>query len=257
MTIRLNHLLVLALAILGPAGCHAKPEVRNDIVPPAGYDGLIVFMANAKVPVGMIQPVAGDNFQHNIMHRDDAAYEAERQQALAYFKERYGVANADTNPNFLFGNYQVEPFANYRSYYISGEKVPESGWEVRDGGWQMRVINPMGYTWTSGEFAGRFAPPGTYVAYGDYNILTNDCGGQASCASPREIVMHYQSRCPITIQGAMLPDVLTFQFSCEVFSDKLGQGLGQGLSHPKLDDLGASFQYNAREVITFSSQLGF
>jgi hypothetical protein len=257
----------LSFALL-VAGCGSENEsspsddLSDDpsmtaIEPPAGYGGLIVFIANAEVPIDMVQPVDGEHFHRSIMGRDDAEYEKVRAEALEYFRVRYGVNEADKDPNFFFNAYQVEPFANYRAYYVTDEEVPSEGWEVRDGGWQLRVINPEGYTWKAGEFAGLFAPPGTYVLYGDYNLKTDDCEGKKSCESPREIRMHYRSRCPIQVPGFTLPEVVTFKFSCEVFSDRWGQGLGQGISQPEITNAGAKFQYNAREVITFSENVGF
>jgi hypothetical protein len=245
---------LIPLSCAEDAGTDTKPEVLE---PPVGYERIMVFIANAEVPIEDVKPVDGENFHRTIMGRDDKEYEAQRKRALAYFKEKYGVEDAETNPTFLLRSYQVEPNANYRVYYISGEDVPAEGWEVRDGGWELRVISPEGYTWPAGEFAGEFAPPGTYVMYGDYNILTDDCGGDKDCDEPREIVMQYRSRCPIEVPGAELPDVVTFKFSCEVFSDEYGQGLGQGLSQPEFTAGGTKFQYNAREVITFSDRLGF
>jgi hypothetical protein len=244
-------------AVLSLAGCGEGAEDPMGLAPPSGYVRYLMFMANAEVPIEMVKPVDGTDFHRTIMKRDDAAFEAQRLAAIQYFRERYGVEDVDKNPNFFLRAYQVEPFANYRAYQISGEQVPLTGWEVRDGGWEARVINPAGFTWTGGEFAGQFAPPGTFLLYGDYNIKTDDCGGRKSCDKPREIIMHYRSRCPITIPGPKLPEVVTFKFSCEVFSDEYGKGLGQGISQPQLTAAGTRFQYNAREVITFSEKGGF
>jgi hypothetical protein len=251
----------IALSSLLTFGCgsgDAKQVEMEAEPPPEGYSQMLVFMANAVVPMKDVLPVDGENFLRNIMHRDDAEYDRVRQDALDYFRERYGVADVDKDPRFLFGNFQFEPNSNIRAYHIADEKVPPEGWVVRDGGWQLRVIDPAGYTWEAGEFQGQFSAPGAYVLYGDYNILTDDCEDRGkNCEDPREITMRYQSRCPIPVAGPMLPDVLNFKFSCEVYSKKWGQGLGQGLSQPTVTEGGSMFQYNAREVITFSDSTGF
>lgn len=249
--------VLLASLALGCGSEDAKSTDMDLDPPPAGYEEMLVYMANALVPLDEVVPVDGEKFQREIMHRDDDEVEQFRLEALDYFRERYGVVDADKDPRFLFGSYQVEPFANYRAYHIASENVPAEGWEVRDGGWQLRVIDPAGYTWEAGEFAGQFATPGTYVLYGDYNIQTDDCEGRKACDDPREITMHYRSRCPIAVDGITIPEVVTFKFSCEVFSERWGQGLGQGISQPDITEGGSMFQYNAREVITFSPKVGF
>jgi hypothetical protein len=42
-------------------------------------------------------------------------------------------------------------------YSMAGERVPAEGWEVRDGGWQLVVIDPDGFE-LGGDFAGLTIP---------------------------------------------------------------------------------------------------
>lgn len=233
-----------------------EPEALS-MEPPDGYAQFGVLMANAEVPLEMVAPVDGEKFHREIMGRDDDEYETVREEAIAFFEERFGIENVDQDPNFVFRSYQVEPFSNYRMYQFTDENVPTSGWEVRDGGWMAVVINPEGYTYEGGWFDGVWSPPGTFMTYGDYNILTDDCGDEVECDDPREIRVRYESRCPVEVEGPELPEALSFSWSCDLYSEDFGFGLGQGIAEPKLSDDGKSFQYNARNVWTFSELGGF
>lgn len=235
-------------------------DEKSKTAAPMGYDGFLVFMANALVNIEDVVPVEGTFFQKDIMGRDDIEFEAVRQEAIQFFATRYGIQNADANPDILFRPYQVEPVSHYRAYIVSGEKVPSSGWEVRDGGWEARVINPDGLV-LGGEFEGLHVPPGTFMVFGDYNILTCKHNNQdkiSKCkGKDKEIIIHYQSRHPVLIEGPELPGVVTFRFSCEVFSDRWGHGLAQGIALPEIKENGGKFQYNVRNVVTFSNRNGF
>ena len=82
-----------------------------------------------------IPPVEGDLaewFHKEIMGRDDAAIEAERTRADAYFQATFGALYA---PGSLVA-FGVDPRLEYRAYLISGLRVPPEGFVVRDGGFR-------------------------------------------------------------------------------------------------------------------------
>lgn len=236
-----------------------KKEVMNSINPPDGHNGFLVIGANENVPLEMVERVDGTFFHEEIMGRRGEDLEKHKQEALDFFAKRYGVENADASSDVFFGSFQVEPFSNYKAYIVSDEDVPLSGWVVRDGGWMVQVINPNGLT-LGGEFDGEVVPPGTFMVYGDYNI---DAGcnhvvrRNGQCYDKKEIIMSYQSLRPVLVGGPTLPDGLIFSFSCEVYSERWGRGLAQGISQPALTDDGKNFQYNVRNVITFTDRNGF
>lgn len=223
---------------------------------PKRMNAFLVYAANARVPIEDVVPVDGIDFHTNIMGRDEKEFEAVRQEAIAFFEDRYGIDDIETNPDVFLRPYQVEPISNYRVYAISGRKVPRRGWEVRDGGWELRIINPDGLE-LGGEFDGEHASFGTFMVYGDYNILACKNRYERERGLCEEIILQYQSRHPVPVASLTVPDVLTFSFSCEVFSDEYGEGLAQGISAPAIVEGGDAFQYNVRNVVTFTNRGGF
>lgn len=213
---------------------------------PDGFDKYLVYMAAGQydpadptydAPDGMV-------FQREIMGRSDAEIAQNRQEAIDFFSERFGI-DADSDAGVMFGPFMFDPRNEYRAYTISGESVPSAGWVIRDGGWAMSVTDPAGLT-LGGEFTGQHVPQGTMMVFGDYNIARlgpGNSGGNAAHAEP--LIIHYQSGEPIipTASGAIM-------FRCELISDEFGHGLAQGISAPQtLPD--GTIQANVRNVLTF------
>ncbi|WP_442496813.1 hypothetical protein [Methylobacter sp. sgz302048] len=233
-------------------------EPKKGILPD-NFKSMMLFMANGSIPLSEAGPepeeVAWD-FQYNIMHRTDAEVEEVRQKALAFFKEQFGI-DAENDPGIWFHPYRVERASHYRAYVISGEKIPSSGWEVRDGGWEARVIDPNGKV-LGGHLAGHFVPPGTFFVDGNYNILTDQCEKNHGkhCEKKREITMSYRSKEPMIPAGPNIPGIITFPIMCELGSETFGIGVSGGFSQPTLTDEGQTLQYNVRNVLTFSDKNG-
>jgi hypothetical protein len=138
--------------------------------PPEPFGKYLVYSA-AGVYDPSIPPVEGDLaewFHKEIMGRDDAAIEAERARADAYFQATFGALYT---PGSLeaFG---VDPRNEYRTYFISGMRVPPEGFVVRDGGFRAVLSN------------------GGFVVFGDYNIKVTKPGGGPD---PESILIHYES----------------------------------------------------------------
>lgn len=213
---------------------------------PDGYDGFLVFMATGAIPVTDSFFLDGAFFQQQIMKRTPAQIAANRQAALDYFEDRFGLVDADNHPDLAFFGFYADPRIEYRAYVISGYKVPTEGFEVHDGGWIALVTNPNGTT-LGGAFPGRQVPVNTVFSFGDYNIERTKKGGGPK---PSPLIIHYKCNHPL---------VLTFTggevFDCDLESDEFGAGLGQGLTTPLIED--GLLRPNGRTVLTFSDEGGY
>lgn len=223
---------ILIASLVLPLGASAQGGGDDT---PAGFDAFLVYMANGIYDpndAGYTAP-DGDYFQRDIMGRTDEEIEQDRANAIAFFKERFGIDVVD-NENVMFTSFTFDPRNEYRAYVIAGRDVPPEGWVVRDGGWSVAVINPDGLT-LGGEYEGVQVPQGSMMVFGDYNI---DVPGEDP------IIIHYQSGGPI------IPSDQGIQFHCELISEDFGHGLAQGISAGSVQDDGL-FHANVRNVLTF------
>ena len=220
----------------------ARTRISSGI--PEGFNGFLVYLAN-----GEIEPTelfitgleAINSFHKQIMKRTDLEIEAHRKEAITFFNERFGT-DVENTSDYSLSSYQINPKANYRAYVVGGERVPASGWIIRDGGWLLAVNNPNGVT-LGGEFAGVEVPSGTRFLFGDYNILATN---HRYSRQFREIIINLKSAQPIIFA----PDGSS-SFRCDVTSEKYGVGKAQGISAPLLQDNGLE-RVNIRNILTFS-----
>lgn len=213
---------------------------------PDGYNGFLVFMATGKLPLTDSFFLDGDYFHQTIMKRTPAQVAQNRADALAFFADRFGLENADSDPDLAFFDFYVDPRIDYRAYVISGYKVPTSGFEVHDGGWIAVVTNPDGIT-LGGAFPGRHVPVNTVFSFGDYNIERTAKGNGPK---PAPLVIHYKCNHPLvfTFSGGEV-------FDCDLESQEFGVGLGQGVTTPLIED--GYLKPNGRTVLTFSDDGGY
>ncbi len=239
------------LAATSPtAGAPAPPT-------PEGFDQFAVYMAT-----GVFDPVSpnpdpeitgcafmycdGHYFQEVVMGWDAAEIAAEEAAARLFFLERFGI---DVDELVVSGRisyfpFTIDPRIEYRVYHLAGHRVPAGGWEVRDGGFLVVVVDPEGIE-LGGEFAGERAVAGSAMAIGAYNIQTTRPNGRPG----EDIVIRYKTPRPsIPVEGPI-------GFFCEIENDAWGSGLAQGfLFHIPLPD--GRLQFNIRNVLTFPG-LGF
>jgi hypothetical protein len=222
---------------LGGGGCK--------VTHPDGYNGLLVFMATGSIPVADGFFLDGAIFQEQIMKRTPSQIAQNRADALAYFETRFGVADADANPDVIFFGFYVDPRIKYRAYVISGRRVPAEGYQVHDGGWIALVTNPNGLT-LGGDFVGRHVPVNTIFSFGDYNIEVTKPGNGNK---PPPIIIHFRCNNPLipTFNGGEA-------FDCDLVSDEFGSGLAQGVNAPVFEN--GELKPNGRTVLTFSDQGG-
>ncbi|MBE9049168.1 hypothetical protein IQ243_01870 [Nostocales cyanobacterium LEGE 11386] len=218
---------------------------------PNTYDGFLVGMGNGTFPRGelFIFGTPGiELFHKGVMMLTDAQVEAQRQEAMAFFTQKFRI-NLQNTADYLFTAFAVNPLLNYRVYVAAGEKVPNEGWIIRDGGWAVIVNNPNGITLDSGSHV----PFGSMFVFGDYNILTTERERGSRVWGRgrqfREINISYRSFAPIipTEDGS-------FYFRCDAFSVDFGPGQARGVSSPVFQN--GLERANIRNVMTFNSEGG-
>lgn len=235
-------LAVLALASIGAAAGGALPIGKS--ATPASYQKFLVYMANGTHNPNdpNYQAPDGRFFQKQILHRSDAEIAQQRADALAFFKERFGLDPA--NGVVAFSSFMFDPRNNYRASVIGGESVPTAGFVVRDGGFNATVTKDTYRRGSYGGAAGIWVPAGTSVVFGDYNILrTAGTSGQPVTS----LILHYQSQTPIRLPNA--DGAQTFR--CELIDPATGQhGIAQGVIAPPRDAGNGNIQMSIRNVIT-------
>ncbi len=229
----------LSIFVLGAFIMIASAKDVQSATAPDGFDKYLVYMAagvyNPSDPDFV--PPTGDFFHREIMGRSDEEIEEERDKAIAFFADRFGIDVDD--PGVMFISFMLDPRNEYRAYTISGVGVPKSGYIIRDGGYMVSVVDPAGID-LGGDFTGTNAPIGTFFVYGDYNIKR----GQ----NHNNIIIHYQSLFPVNPPNEHGIGSLI----CETIHEDWGTGRAQGVFEnvPPLDD--GRIHANFRTVLTFS-----
>jgi hypothetical protein len=244
----------LATAMVA-AGCMvfsmgASAEGASQQVTPDadGYTKYLVFRGDGlwrsvdgSLMVGGISQGNGIAFQREIMKRSDAQIETHRQEAIAFMKQRYGLDVTVPSNDFIFTDIQIDPQNRLRAYTVSGESAPAGGWEVRDGGWGLFVMNPNGVM-LGGQFAGVHLAGGSAIFYGDYNVLVERADG-----TTEEIVIHYDSDLPFSFDPFGAGPI-----RCRLISEKYGVGFAGGMVNPRFLDNNFLMQQDIRNVLMFS-----
>lgn len=246
--------LLLALSAIHTLQAHAGNAEYAAYGTPVGHDKYMVLMANGRYnPTDTnYQAPDYDHFTRDIMGWDDQQITAFEQRAQTFFRERFGVdvTAADLAGRVMMVPFMLDPRWEYRLYNSSGEQVPPEGWVVRDGGYQLVVVDPAGID-LGGEFLGQHAAPGAVAAFGKFNISR----GPGNSHRHDDLVIHYQSREPVlhnsgfplhrTGTGALIAPF-------EVFHPDYGAGWGFAhifeQNHPD-----GRRQTNNRNVMTFPS----
>lgn len=124
----------------------AAAEAVGTVTPaPIGLKKYMVFMADGVVESGLAGD--GESFHRDVMGRTPAEIDANRRDAADFFRQRFGL---DFSTGDVAGGVMLLPFAmpskiNLRAYTISGESLPATGWEVRNGDWAA-LVGPGGVT---------------------------------------------------------------------------------------------------------------
>lgn len=253
-----NGLLALAVsALAAPAASAGYTQA------PSGYDAYLTYIMNGvynpatphPVVPGCSDGVCDGNYFHTVIQkRTPAQVAALETQAKAFFKARFGIdvdhpANAG---RVVLLRTMADPRAQYRAYVISDMYVPREGFVVYDSSFVLAVIDPNGYTLTSGEFAGQTINPGSAVNVGEYRIEVKHGGRVVDI-----INIAYRSSAFVS------PDANgRGQFACEIKRGRLDQnhfanpavrrdGLAQGVFGETVELSGGRIKENIRNTLTF------
>ena len=241
-----KRILLLTVVALFALGAMAMSWPHNP--PPENFGFQLVYMAD-----GIFDPSTGpsaaelsDWFHKDVMGRSDEEIEAERQKAHEHFEAQFGL-DLELEEVMAFDQ---DPRTQYRAYKITGYRVPEEGWLVREGGF---MVNLAAGTTLYGAFGGAEGvtlPGDGMIVYGEYNI---DVTAPGTGNDPDDIIIHYQSESPIVPTGEF-----GTAFLCRVTSDDFedfGGGLAQGVFRNHVTEDGRQVA-NIRNVLTFPG-LGF
>lgn len=245
--------VILAVATVSAAGLASAAGERRDVAAvPAGFEQYLVYMSEP-TPVDEPMEVNWENFlafQEEAFGRDAEAVDAFRQDAETFFLERFGIDLSDDELDEVTGTKVdaetgailspgfVVPERNYRAYTIGGERVPASGWEVRDASYNLTFPSE---SVLDGEFEGT-APAGSMVVFGDYDIAPDRPGNSENApGTGGTIRIHFQSGFPIypNDEGVMV-------FICDLESEEWGTGQARGIVTP---------DGGIRNVLTFPASL--
>ena len=220
-----------------------------------GHEKVILFMANGDFDPNDEDFVAPDFdfFANEVMKWSEAERLQFEESARSFFETRFGV---DVDSPEFSGRATLVPFMldprwEYRMYWASDEFTPRKGRVIRDGGFQLVVLDPNGIE-LGGDFEGVHVPQGSAAAFGIYNV-------KSPFRYKRDLILPYQSRQPV-LQNNGFPltfgeeGVLVAPFTVEhpVFGD------GWAFAHIWASTSERNLpQANIRNVLTFSKGATF
>lgn len=231
----------------------AGGQNRSVAAVPAGFEQYLVYLSEPGE--GAFEPVTYEEFlevQADVYGRDADGVDDFRDEAIEFYADRFGldfssasvgadgeqvIDGATLTPSF------VRPERNYQAHTIGGEWVPPTGWDVRDASFNVMLTDDVVLHGEYGGTAGKEAPAGALLAFGDYNIEV-DRPGNSEKAPGRggdEIVIRFMSSSPITADE---DGIMTFV--CDLTNSEWGSGQARGIVTP---------DGGIRNVLTFPPSL--
>lgn len=224
-----------------PEKCSAGPT-------PDGYMKAITMISDGTIDDALTAQLDPTDFWMGTLGWDADDIEQNRQDALAFFEERFGLDGEQlmAEGRAIFYPFIVNPGGDYRATTVSGEAVSGAGWNNVDTGWQLMITDPAGVELPSGQFAGVLMPANSFVVFGSYYIeptgIPRRCGRSYR---PEPIYITYQSGCPI------IPDMAgIITFICELSHPMYGPGQAAGTSMAKFGP-GGELTFSTRNYLTF------
>jgi roadblock/LC7 domain-containing protein len=225
---------------------------------PVGHEKYMVLMANGIYDPQDTDytPPDFDYFAHEVMGWNDSEISSFEESARNFFEQRFGVDVSDPRyaGRVMMVPFMLDPRWEYRVYNSSAEFVPQNGWVVRDGGYQLVVVDPEGVT-LGGEFDGHHANMGALAAFGKYSIVR----GPGNSPRKSDLIIHYQSREPV-LQNSGFPMRRTGNGALiaplEVIHPEHGEGWGFAYISDVVFDDGRRQTHN-RNIMTFPSGAAF
>ena len=254
---------VTLLTMLASFSVQADNNIKADA--PDGYTGYITYIGNGEAGLDSLNfvdigPEAITCFQ-DVLGRDQAEIGQHLQDAISWSQMNMGLTvtpldgqGNPVNPNASAWAlpYSLRSDVGVRAYVVSGEKVPSSGWQVRDCGWQIVCVNPNGCP-LSNDFAGQNLNPGSGFAYGDYVILADKSGNDDDKGKGKK-----DKKFVLPFTPAALVDQIGSKvyFTWNIESEDFGTCVAQGMINPKIDINAGTVKHNIRNTITCNDQGG-
>lgn len=206
----------------------------------AGFDRVLLYFAEGRIEGDWDGVEQAEHFQRNVMGRSTEEIMADRRAAEEFYARRFGVeVEPFEGEDELFdvtetpdGKARLEPAyqnpdVGYTAYVVSGRAMPNATGDgttvrdesrtgkVRDGGWHIRIEEPMTLHGTYGGSDGFEVDAPTTLAYGHYNIKMGD--------DESPIVIQFESEHPITPH-----ERIPTAFNCDLFHEEWGEGQVHG-----------------------------
>lgn len=226
-----------------PVGALASSGTSTCVTPtPAGFRKVLVYIAEGPSSPSIRDVDEVLAFQREVMGRDEAAVAAYIEEAKAFYLRRFGLDFSGVEAPTPIGPWEIDgaalrggfqnPARGYTAHVVSEELVGPEGWEVRDGTFGVGITEDLVLHGTWGGDAGKPAPAGSAVTFGDYSIKVEP--------GRDPIMIHFESGSPIVadVDGAR-------HFICDLSHPEWGPGHARGVS---MDE-------GIRNVLTFPPDL--
>lgn len=235
---------------------------NKTLVPPnlGGFDRVLLYLADGEPTPGWDSVAEAEQFQRDIMGRSTDEIVADRNAAVEFFDERYGLDFPEAGEDDVFDvvdtqsgvdatlrPQMLDPGTGYTAYVVSGKGMPnnhgdgttnldtESTGKVRDGGWWATINEDVELGGNYGAGGPSEVEAGSIVLFGDYNIRMGD--------QESPIVIHYDSEHPVAPAGRA-----PRAFNCDLSHEEWGEGQVHGVS-------GGTMMGGIRNVLTFPPML--
>lgn len=174
---------------------------KKTLVPPklGGFDHVLLYLADGEPLPGWDGVAMAEHFQREIMGRDTGEILAERNEAVEFYWDRFGIDFPAATEATLFDVVDSEGDIDatlrpsmfnsgrgYTAYVISGRGMPnthgdgttntdpDSTGKVRDGSWSVSINEDATLGGTYGAGGPSDVPAGAAVTFGNYNIRMGD-----------------------------------------------------------------------------------
>lgn len=245
----------MGLFVMAPAGYYYSSQTCTPQPTPAPFQHFLVYSGQGAYdplkgpfpegcsPEDPLVPLGFCNDTERVFHKKIMGFsqeemEAEEQEAKEFYSDRFGldVERLLEQQRVSIVPFFLDPRQDYRAFVFSGECAPNEGYEVRDGGFILGVIDPEGVQ-LGGEFEGQKAPAGSGALFGLYNVLVTG-------PNAREEIIRYKAVSLGSSAGGFAV------VDCDLQHPVWGEGLAQGLgSNRMLKD--GRIKAVIRNVLTF------
>lgn len=235
---------------------------NQTLVPPdlGGFDKVLLYLADGNPNPDWDGVAYAEQFQREIMDRDVDEIIDDKQAAVDFYAERFGLDFPDATEEDLFTSVSsqsgvdatldplmLDPDVGYTAYVISGRGMPnnygdgttntetESTGKVRDGGWMANIHEDGTLGGVYGDEGPSDVGEGALLAFGDYNIRMGD--------QEDPVVIHYESEHPIPKPGRV-----PVAFNCDLLHEEWGEGQVHGT-------MAGTLAPGIRNVLTFPPTL--